>query len=136
MFATIRMMPGLPAFKGLCIGLLLAGNVVALEADGPQTIPMQLGDYHFTPHELAVRAGRSVQLELTNTDGITPHNFTLKDPAGGLDIDINVPPGATRAVELTPKVPGSYTFYCNKKLPFMKSHRERGMEGTLTVLPE
>ena len=134
MFATIRMMPGLPVIKGLCLGLLLAGNAVALEADGPQTIPMQLGDYHFAPHKIAVRVGRPVQLELTNTDGITPHNFTLKDAAGGLDIDMDLPPGATRVVELTPKVAGSYPFFCNKKLPFMKSHRERGMQGTLTVL--
>jgi heme/copper-type cytochrome/quinol oxidase subunit 2 len=94
-----------------------------------------LGDYRFTPQELAVPTGRTLRLELTNTDGITPHNFTLKNPASGLDIDTDVPPGATRVVELTPKRPGSYAFYCNKKLPFMKSHRERGMQGTLTVLP-
>ena len=28
---------------------------------------------------------------------------------------------------------GSYSFYCNKKLPFMKSHRDRGMWGRLVV---
>jgi hypothetical protein len=28
------------------------------------------------------------------------------------------------------------TFYCSKKLPFLKSHRERGMEGKLVVTPD
>ena len=32
-------------------------------------------------------------------------------------------------------VAGTYTFYCNKKLPLMKSHRDRGMEGALVVVP-
>jgi uncharacterized cupredoxin-like copper-binding protein len=135
MFAAKRLIAGSSLSKGLCVAALLAGQLVAHAADDPQVIAMQLGDYRFTPQELAVPAGHTLRLELTNTDGITPHNFTLKDPAAGLDIDTDVPPGATRVVELTPKQPGSYAFYCNKKLPFMKSHRERGMQGTLTVLP-
>jgi plastocyanin len=30
---------------------------------------------------------------------------------------------------------GKYPFYCSKKLPFLASHRERGMEGVLEVVP-
>jgi len=82
-----------------------------------------------------VLPGETIRLELTNTDSLTPHNFTLQSDAAGLAVDIDVSAGNTEVVEITPQAPGTYTFYCNKKLPFMKSHRDRGMEGTLVVGP-
>ena len=99
----------------------------------PQAIALVLGDYAFSPAHLEVTVGTPVTLTLTNKDAITPHNFTLQDKSAGLDIDTDVGAGASRVVEFTPRAAGTYTFYCNKKLPFMKSHRERGMQGTLTV---
>jgi plastocyanin len=114
--------------------LLATVTVLARGQELPQVISLSLGDYHFTPNTLEVQAGRPVVLTLTNTDKITPHNFSLHDEAAGLDIDTNVSAGSTSVVEFTPVKPGSYTFFCNKKLLFMKSHRERGMEGTLRVM--
>jgi len=105
----------------------------AVASEPTQAITLTLGDYRFTPGTIEVTAGQSVQLTLTNTDRITPHNFIMKDEAAGLNIDIDVSAGKTSTVEFTPTIPGSYTFYCSKKLPFMKSHQEKGMEGTLTV---
>ena len=94
-----------------------------------------MGDYRFNPDTIRVQAGQTIQLELTNTDSLTPHNFTLKAEAAGLDVDTDVSAGKTEVVNITPLAPGSYKFYCNKKLIFMKSHRDRGMEGTLIVAP-
>ena len=108
---------------------------IASGQDETQTLTLTLGDYSFTPQDINVQAGRAVILTLINKDGITPHNFSLQDSAGGLDIDASVSAGSTVAIEFTPEIPGSYTFFCNKKLPFMKSHRARGMEGTLNILP-
>ena len=105
----------------------------AIASDSTQVITLTLGDYHFTPDRIEVTAGQPVQLTLTNTDTITPHNFIMQDEAAGLDIDIDVSAGKTATVEFTPVIPGDYSFYCSKKLPFMKSHQEKGMEGTLTV---
>ena len=135
MFPMMRATAGPRLTVTLLLGLMLGRNLLASEPEGIQTVAVQLGAYQITPNEFTVQAGRPVRLELTNTDAITLHNFTLEDPAAGLNIDMDVPPGATRTVELTPQVPGSYPYYCNKELPFVKSHRERGMEGTLTVLP-
>ncbi|TCK17505.1 plastocyanin [Thiogranum longum] len=98
-----------------------------------QAVTLTLGDYRFDPDSIEVQSSQPVILTLINKDGITPHNFTLQDTAAGLDIDINVSAGSTSMVEFTPEKPGTYTFYCAKKLPFMKSHRARGMEGTLIV---
>ncbi len=41
-----------------------------------------------------------------------------------------------RTVRFTPREPGAYPFYCDKKLLFFPSHRERGMEGVIEVLGE
>ncbi|HMZ99125.1 MAG TPA: cupredoxin domain-containing protein, partial [Nitrospira sp.] len=64
---------------------------------------------------------------------ITPHNFVLRDEAAGLSIERDVSAGKTVTVQFTPTKPGTYAFYCDKKLLFLPSHREKGMEGTLEV---
>ena len=114
---------------------LAAGPAVTRGEMPPQEISLRLGDYRYTPDTIEVQAGRPVVLTLTNTDTLTPHNFTLQDAGADLAIDTNVSAGTTAVVNFTPVKPGTYPFFCDKKLPFMKSHRERGMEGTLRVIP-
>jgi plastocyanin len=108
--------------------------VAAADADA-QKFTIHLGDYSFHPDAVEVVAGRPVELTLVNDDKITPHNFTLKEPNAGIDLDAAVSAGESTTLHFTPQTAGSYIFYCNKKLPFMKSHRERGMEGKLVVRP-
>ena len=117
----------------ILMALILIPACPAIAQQQMQEITLMLGDYHFAPDTFTVNAGQPVRLTLTNTDRITPHNFILKDEAAGLNIDTSVSAGKTTTVEFTPTTPGSYSFYCSKKLPFMKSHQEKGMEGTLTV---
>lgn len=95
-----------------------------------------LGSYQIQPQQLQLIAGQPVTLRLVNIDTIIPHNFSIENPAAGLDINIDVQAGETVEVELTPTAPGRYTFFCRNKMLFMKSHRERGMKGTLIVLPK
>jgi plastocyanin len=97
-------------------------------------ITLTLGDYRFTPDSIDVHAGQLVTLTLVNSDGLTPHNFTLQDAGAGLNIDRDVAAGATEIIEFTPAASGRYRFFCDKKLPFMKSHRARGMEGAFNVI--
>ncbi len=111
------------------IFLLLASIVQA-----QQTIRIELGDFRFTPDKIHVPAGAQVELELVNTDTLTPHDFVLKAPEIQLDMIVNVPPRKTVTTQfIVPAWPGVYPFYCSKKLWFFKSHRERGMEGQLIV---
>lgn len=102
-------------------------------ADGLQRAIVILDSYSYTPHHLIVQAGKPVELLLTSITSITPHNFVLKDEAAGLSIERDVSAGKTVTVQFTPTKPGIYTFYCDKKLLFLPSHREKGMEGTLEV---
>jgi plastocyanin len=103
--------------------------------DGVQRASLTLDSYSFTPGHLIVQAGRPVELTLTSVATLVPHNLTLKEPAAGLSIAQEVGPGQTAKVTFTPTKPGTYVFYCDKKLPFFPSHREQGMEGRLEVRP-
>ena len=117
-----------------CAVFVSSAIAAAADADA-QKFTIHLGDYRFHPDAVEVVAGRPVELTLVNDDKITPHNFTLKEPNAGIDLDAAVSAGESTTLRFTPQTAGSYIFYCNKKLPFMKSHRERGMEGKLVVRP-
>ena len=115
----------------LAAALLAAG--AAPGAPAPQHVTVKLGDYHFEPDTIHAYKNELLVLTLVNLDKVTPHNLSLRAPEAGMYIDINIPAGHSVNVELTPRATGNWTFYCNKKLLFMKSHRERGMQGTLVV---
>lgn len=116
------------------LGILILLTIQhAMAQESVQTVTLSIGDYQFTPDTIEVTAGHPVILTLINKDSITPHDFILNEMASGLNIDIDVSAGKTANVEFTPNIPGSYTFYCSKKLPFMKSHRDKGMQGILIV---
>ncbi|MGQ0811253.1 MAG: cupredoxin domain-containing protein [Nitrospiraceae bacterium] len=107
--------------------------LVPLEADGVQRATMTMDSYSFNPNHLIVQVGKPVELTLTSVTTLTPHNFALKEPSVGIDLDQTVWGGRTAIVRFTPSKPGNYTFFCDKQLLFLKSHRDRGMEGTLEV---
>jgi len=119
----------------LFTSLLFAGWLQA-EPVYAKVIEVTLGDYHYMPHNIQLVVEQPVVLHLVNVDAFTPHNFTLKDNSDGLDVDIDVPAGKAVNVNLMPLFAGSHTFYCSKQLLWMESHREKGMEGTLTVVPQ
>ena len=110
------------------------GNVDA--AEDLQQLTILLGDYRFEPDTIEVSVKRPVHLTLVNEDLLTPHNFTLKTADASLRVDANVSAGTSVLVSFTPEIPGTYAVYCAKKLPLLKSHRERGMEGKLIVKAE
>jgi plastocyanin len=125
------------AMLTLCMGgggWALAAEPVTLVVgeDGVQRGTVTLDDFYHPSH-LIVRAGKPVELLLKSLTTITPHNFLLKEPDAGLNVEEEVGAGKTVTVKFTPTKPGTYTFYCDKQLLFFKSHREKGMEGRLEV---
>ena len=110
-----------------------APTVVAAGPDGIQRATITMDSYSYVPGHLVVQAGKPVELTLTSVTSITPHNFILKEPAAGLDVELDVGAGKTVTVRFTLSQPGLFTFYCDKKLLFFASHREKGMEGRLEV---
>jgi heme/copper-type cytochrome/quinol oxidase subunit 2 len=106
---------------------------VPVDADGVQRATVIMDSYTYRPEHLVVQAGTPVELTLKSVTYLVPHNFILDDPAAGFRINEDVSAGGTAVVRFVPPKPGSFVFYCDKKLLFFKSHRDRGMEGRLDV---
>jgi plastocyanin len=104
---------------------------LAVDADGVQRAAIVLDSYSFTPSHLVVAVGKPVELTLTK-EGFAPHNFVIDDPVSGLSIKKDVGGDPVR-VSFTPTRTGSFAIYCSKKVPFAKTHRQKGMEGVLEV---
>ena len=104
------------------------------DADGVQRVRIMSGSYFFKPDRIVVKANVPVELLVSRESGITPHNFVLRAEEAGVTIeeDLGTEP---KKIAFTAKKPGKYPFYCSKKLPFVAGHREKGMEGTLEVVP-
>ena len=112
------------------------GNSIFAAQSEVRVVEVMLGSYRFMPKEIELIAGEPVILRLVNADSIIPHNFTIEDASGELDVNVDVIAGETVDIDLTPLAVGRYTFYCGNKMLFMKSHREKGMEGVLNVVPQ
>lgn len=102
--------------------------------DGVQRIKMLAGDYFFDPPHIIVKVNVPVEITVTKKRGMTPHNIVIKAPEAGVEVSgaLSTKP---RIIRFTPRKGGTYAFYCDKKLLFFKSHREKGMEGVLEVRP-
>lgn len=102
-------------------------------ADGIQRATITLDSYSYTPNHLIVEVGKPVELTLTSVTTIVPHNFVLKEPAAGLNVEQDTGAGKTMTVRFTPTQPGTFAFFCDKRLWPLPSHRDKGMEGKLEV---
>jgi heme/copper-type cytochrome/quinol oxidase subunit 2 len=118
-----------------CVAAEPVAFEVPMDPDGIQRAVIEADSYEFSPRHLVVRAGKPVELTVKSVTVLVPHNFLIDDPTSGLAIREEIPAGQTVKVAFTPTVPGSFAIYCDKKLLFFKSHREKGMEGVLEVRP-
>lgn len=120
----------------LLLAFLFPAGWLHADAVYKQVIEVTLGDYRYMPGNIQLAINQPVILRLVNVDSFTPHNFTLEDASDGLDVNVDIPAGGSVDVHLMPLVTGSHTFYCSNKFLFLNSHREKGMEGTLTVISD
>lgn len=105
----------------------------ALGDDGIQRLEIVAGSYFFEPNHIIVKLGIPVELSIKRESKVVPHDFVLKIEASGIDIKEKIRTKGT-LIRFTPNVAGEFPLYCSHKLLFLKSHRERGMEGVLEVL--
>ncbi|MCC4118523.1 cupredoxin domain-containing protein [Aromatoleum toluclasticum] len=103
----------------------------AIDTDGVQRVTIVGGSYFFRPDRILAKAGRPLHLIVSMEEGIVPHRFVLDGPVGKpvADIELATKP-KTVQIELPP---GQYAFSCPNRLLMFKSHRERGMSGTLEI---
>jgi plastocyanin domain-containing protein len=101
-------------------------------SDGIQRVQIIAASYAFTPRHIIVKANVPVELSVKKEPGIVPHNITLNAPEAGVDFSESLSTEPV-IIKFTPTKAGTYAFFCNKKALFSKSHREKGMEGSLEV---
>jgi plastocyanin domain-containing protein len=105
----------------------------AVDSDGVQRVEVLVGEYFFNPDYIVVKVNVPVELKIRKEPSIVPHDFVIKAPEAGMDI-LESLSREPKSITFTPAKTGKYPYYCDKKLIFSKSHREKGMEGTLEVI--
>ncbi|MGR2739187.1 hypothetical protein ACUY1T_12135 [Billgrantia sp. Q4P2] len=130
------------AWLALLIGVGVAGSQVRGDTstdaapvadDGVQRVTLVGGKYYFEPEHIVVRAGVPVELQARRRPGLTPHNLVIRSVPMGLDIEASLTTEPT-TIRFTPRIPGRVEFYCDERLLFLPSHRDRGMVGVLEVV--
>jgi plastocyanin domain-containing protein len=108
--------------------------VAKVDPDGVQRIRLEGGGYFFRPSHIVVKLNVPVELLASREAGVTPHDLVIKAPEAGIAVEVDLA-AEPKKIVFTPTAVGKYPFYCSKKLLFFASHRERGMEGVLEVVP-
>ena len=106
--------------------------VAKVDSDGIQRVQITAREYSFTPNHIIIKLNMPTELSVKKEAGLAPHNFTLIAPDAGLNFSESLSTDPV-IIKFTPAKTGNFIFFCNKKLPFSKSHRDKGMEGILEV---
>ncbi len=128
----------------ICLFLLLLPAVALAEektedviiakpdVHGVQKVDMTGGSYYFKPNYIVVKKNMPVRILLKNDSTLIAHNFVIDEPDAGMEANVEM--NGTNIAEFIPRIPGKYKFYCDRKFIFSKSHRQKGMEGTIEVV--
>ena len=109
------------------------GFTAKIGPDGIQRVEILAGEYFFNPKSIRVKVNVPVEIMIRKEPGIVPHNLVVNSPEAGIEISESIYT-EPQTVKFTPTKTGRVIFYCNKKFLFFKSHRKKGMEGTIEVI--
>lgn len=107
--------------------------VAAIGPDGVQYIEITAGEYYFDPAHIVVKVNVPVELRVKKEPGFVPHNIVVRAPDAGMNFDVGLKK-ETLPIRFTPTKTGSYEMFCDKRLLFFKSHRDKGMNGMIEVV--
>ncbi len=109
--------------------------VATLDSDGVQRVDITAGEYYFDPNYIVVKANMPVEFKVKKVPGYISHDILVKAPDAGIDFKVDLTDKEAKAIKFTPTKVGKYTMECDKRFLFFKSHKERGMEGVIEVVP-
>lgn len=106
--------------------------IASVDKDGIQRVEMVGGEYFFEPAIITLRVNVPVEIKIKKEPGIVPHNIVIKEPSAGIVFSepLSTEP---KLIRFTPVRTGEYPFYCDKKPPLLKSHKDKGMDGIFRV---
>lgn len=134
-FALFVMFIPVPAYAAEEEGMTdeVERTYAVIGEDGVQRAEMIGGDYYFKPKWLVLKLKVPVELKVKKEPGFVPHNIAMEAPEAGMVFKVDFGKKG-EVITFTPTKKGTYLFYCDKKLLFFKSHRDRGMEGVIEVV--
>lgn len=95
---------------------------------GGQVLTISETEYSLDPSSLEVDSTGEVTIRVTN-DGSEVHSLEVENEDAGIEEETeDIQPGESADLTVNLSADGSYEIYCP-----IDDHRERGMEGTLTV---
>jgi plastocyanin len=123
------------AGQGACQADTLSpdGYQAIIAADGVQHVRIEGGSYFFKPSHVIVKINVPVELTVSVEKGLIPHTLLIQSPEAGIVVDEKLSSDA-KTIRFTSTAVGEYPFYCNNKLLFFESHREKGIEGVFEVV--
>jgi len=104
----------------------------AIDPDGVQRVAIMAGEFYFDPNHIIVKVNVPVELSVAKEGGLVPHDMVMKSPEAGMEFDVEIST-TPKTVTFTPTQTGKFPLYCSKKLLFLESHRDKGMEGVVEV---
>lgn len=135
-----------PVLASVTTGSWVQNGPALVEAanwDAKQTLRIELGEMFFKPEKITLKAGTPYILQLVNT-GKKKHEFVADDFFGTVAFrkaensigeykgptlkEVEVFAGKQLDLYLIPTKAGEYLLVCE-----IEGHREKGMEGTITV---
>ena len=108
--------------------------VAKVDPDGVQRVRLEGGGYFFRPNHIVIKVNVPVEILGSREAGVVPHNLVIQAPEAGISVEEELE-AEPRKITFTAKTVGKYPYFCAKKMLFFASHRERGMEGVLEVVP-
>jgi plastocyanin len=103
-----------------------------INEEGVQEVALVGGSYFFDPSHIVVKVNVPIELRVRKESGVAPHNFVIDAPDAGVRVDEEVE-DEPQTIHMTFTRVGDYDFDCTKKLPFLPSHRDKGMAGQIQV---
>ncbi len=108
--------------------------VATIGTDGVQHVEITGGEYYFDPNYIIVKVNVPVELKVKKEPYMIPHNIVVKAPEAGIDFKKDLSKD-WQTIMFTPTRVGKYEIICDKKLLWFKSHKDRGMDGFIEVVP-
>ena len=102
-------------------------NVGAAAPGQKVQVDVKASNFAFDPAIVNAQKGQTLVLNITNVTG-EPHNITVKDPAGKVIRNEDIPAHKAITVEVPLQTAGTYPLYCDKPL-----HAPLGMKGRIEV---
>ncbi len=108
--------------------------IAAIDADGVQRVEVTGDEYYFEPNDIMVKVNVPVEIKARKASGLTPHDIVVNAPEAGIDFKAKLGTEWT-TIRFTPTKAGKYEMFCDERFLWFKSHKDRGMDGWIEVVP-